>query len=216
LAIQHLPQDEDGVARGDPTPHAPSDQEIIQRVVQGDIEAFEVLVKRHRSLVFGVVARHVPRESIEDVAQEVMVRAYQSLAGFSGRSSFRQWLRTIAVRSCCDYWRDRQRHREIPLSTLTEDHQTWVDQLLTTQSREAFHQLVKRTEAKEILDYALERIAPEDRMVLSLVHLEGLPVKEAAELLGWSVIKTKVKAHRARREMRKIIVKLIGERWSTS
>jgi len=52
--------------------------------------------------------------------------------------------------------------------------------------------------------------------VLSLVHLEGLPVKEAAELLGWSVIKTKVKAHRARREMRKIIVKLIGERWSTS
>jgi len=64
LAIQHLPQDENGVARGDPTPHAPSDQEIIQRVVQGDIEAFEVLVKRHRSLVFGVVARHVPRESI--------------------------------------------------------------------------------------------------------------------------------------------------------
>ncbi len=216
MAIQHLPQDEDGVARGDPTPHTPSDQEIIQRVVQGDIDSFEILVTRNRSLVFGVVARHVPRESIEDVAQEVMVKAYQSLASFSGRSSFRQWLRTIAVRSCCDYWRDRQRHREIPLGTLTKDHQTWVDQLMTTQSREAFNQLVEQREAKEILDYALERIAPEDRMVLSLVHLEGLPMKEVAELLGWSVTKTKVKAHRARREMRKIIVKLIGERWPTS
>jgi RNA polymerase sigma-70 factor (ECF subfamily) len=69
-----------------------------------------------------------------------------------------------------------------------------------------------RAEGKEVLHYALERISAEDRMVLSLVHLEGLPVKEAAELLGWSVVKTKVRAHRARREMRKIIAELMEVR----
>jgi RNA polymerase sigma-70 factor, ECF subfamily len=212
FAIHHPQRNEHDATRIDYAPDASPDLEIIQRVVKGDIQAFEVLVQRYRSLVFGVVARHVPRGSIEDVAQEVLVRTYQSLPGFSARSSFRRWLTTIAVRSCCDFWRNRERHPEVPLSTLTEEHQAWLDEALAPQSREVFREQIERAEAKEILDYALERIAAEDRMVLSLVHLEGLPVKEAAELLGWSVIKTKVKAHRARREMRRIIVKLIGER----
>lgn len=208
----HRPHpNEDDVTGSDHAPAASHDLEIIQRVVEGDLEAFEGLVHRYRSLVFKVVARHVPRWSVEDVAQEVMVRAYQSLPGFSARSSFQHWLTTIAVRSCCDFWRNRER-REVPLSTLTEEHQTWLDEVLACRSREVFQDQVARMEAKDILDYALERIAPEDRMILALVHLEGLSVKEAAELLGWSVIKTKVKAHRARREMRKIIGKLIGER----
>lgn len=190
----------------------PPDREIIKRVVQGEINAFAMLLQRYRAMVFRVVARHVPRDSVEDVAQEVFVRAYQSLPGFSARSAFGRWLATIAVRSCCDFWRNRERHREVPLSTLTEDHHTWLDETLASQSREGFREQVERAEAKEILDFALERLPAEDRMVLSLVHLEGLPVKEAAELLGWSVVKTKVKAHRARRQMRGIIVKLIGER----
>lgn len=171
-----------------------------------------MLVHRYRSLVFGVVARHVPGSSVEDVAQEVFVRVFQSLPGFSARSSFRHWLTTIVVRTCCDFWRNRERHREIPLSALTDEHQTWLDGVLACRSREAFFEQTDQAEGKEVLQYALERLPAEDRMVLSLVHLEELPVKEAAELLGWSVIKTKVKAHRARRVMRKIIVDLIGER----
>lgn len=212
IAIQRPQRNENDVAGSDHAPNVPPDHEIIDRVVKGEIEVFEVLVQRYRSLVFGVVARHVPWQSVEDVAQEVFVRAYQSLPGFSARSAFGRWLATIAVRSCCDFWRNRQRHREVPLCTLTEEHQTWLDEALASQSREVFREQVERAEAKEILDYALERVPAEDRMVLSLVHLEGLPVKEAAKLLGWSVIKTKVKAHRARREMRRIIVELIGER----
>ena len=210
--IQRPQRNEHEVTGSDHAPDGPPDHEIIDRVLKGDTAAFEVLVRRYRSLVFGVVARHVPQGSIEDVAQEVFVRAFQSLAGFTARSAFRRWLATIAVRSCCDFWRNRERHREVPLSNLTEEHQTWLDGVLASRSREVFQEQVERMEAKEILDYALERISAEDRMVLSLVHLEGVPIKEAAELLGWSVIKTKVKAHRARRQLRGIIVKLLGER----
>jgi RNA polymerase sigma-70 factor, ECF subfamily len=212
FAIRQVQQNEYQVAGSHHDSSEPDDQEIIHRVVSGEVDAFEVLLRRYRSLVFGIVVRHVPHGSVEDVAQDVFVRVYQSLAGFSARSPFRNWLATIAVRSCCDFWRNRERSREVPLSTLTEDHQTWLDGVLACRSREAFLEQTDREEGKEVLHHALERISAEDRMVLSLVHLQGLPVKEAAELMGWSVVKTKVRAHRARREMRKIIAELMEVR----
>ncbi len=192
-----------------PLPGEPLDQEIIRRVVSGDADAFEVLLQRYRSLVFGIVNKHVPHDSAEEVAQDVFVRAYQSLSGYHAKSSFRRWIATIAIRSCCDFWRNRERNREVPLSTLTEEHQKWLDEVLAPQSREAFLEQATQREAREVLHYALRRLSPDDRMVLSLVHLEGLPVREAANLLGWSVIKTKVKAHRARQEMRRVIIEIL-------
>jgi RNA polymerase sigma-70 factor (ECF subfamily) len=99
----------------------------------------------------------------------------------------------------------------VPLSTLTDDHQRWLDEALASQSREAFFEQTTKREGEEVLQYALEKLPAEDKMVLSLVHLQGLSLREAATVLGWGLIKTKVRAHRARRQMRKIITELIGE-----
>jgi RNA polymerase sigma-70 factor, ECF subfamily len=186
------------------------DEEIIEKVLGGDIDAFEVLLRRYRPLVFGIVLKHVPRDRGEEVAQDVFVRAYQSLPGYAAKSSFPRWLATLAVRSCYDFWRNHRRNRELPLSSLTQEHQKWLDETLAPQSREAFLEHTTREEGKEVLRYALDRLSAEDRMALSLVHLEGHSVKETAEMLGWGVIKTKVRVHRARRELRNIILELIG------
>jgi RNA polymerase sigma-70 factor, ECF subfamily len=188
----------------------PDDDEIIRRVVAGHVNVFEVLLRRYRSLVFGIVIRHIPPDSTEDVAQEVFVRAYQSLPGYGGKGPFSRWLTTVAVRSCCDFW--RRRNPEIPLSALTEEHQKWLDEVLAPRSREDFREEADRREGEEVLRYALDRLSPEDRMVLSLIHLEGISVREAANMLGWSMIKTKVRAHRARRQMRSIILELLAAR----
>jgi RNA polymerase sigma-70 factor, ECF subfamily len=200
------------VSRVDDHPEGPNDDEIIQRVVSGEINAFEVLLRKYRPLVFGIVIKHVPRDNAEEVAQDVFVRAYQSLPGYAAEGSFPAWLATIAVRSCCDFWRNHERNREHSLSSLTEEHQKWLDEVLAPRSWEAFREQAARREGEEVLRYALERLTAEDRMALSLVHLEGLSVREAASLLGWSMVKTKVRAHRARRQMRKIILELIRER----
>jgi RNA polymerase sigma-70 factor, ECF subfamily len=189
----------------------PNDSEIIRRVAAGQLNAFEVLLHRYRALVFGIVAKHVPAESTEEVAQEVFVRAYQALPGYAARSSFARWLTTLAVRSCYDFWRNHRRNREIPLSALTEEHQEWLDEVLAPQSREAFQEQAGRREAAEVLRHALDRLSAEERMVLSLVHLEGLSIREAARELGWGLVKTKVRAQRARRQMRRIILDLLGE-----
>ena len=80
-----------------------------------------------------------------------------------------------------------------------------MDNLLADQSNEIFKREAAATEAREVLDHALGRLSAEDRLVVTLVHLEGLPVKEAAVLLGWSTITVKVRAHRSRKKLRRII-----------
>ncbi|MFI5401279.1 MAG: RNA polymerase sigma factor, partial [SAR324 cluster bacterium] len=69
----------------------------------------------------------------------------------------------------------------------------------------------RRAEARELLDYALTQVSPEDRMVISLVHLEGLSAQEAARRLGWSAVNVKVRAHRTRRKMRRLIEDWLGQ-----
>ena len=190
----------------------PSDMEIVRRIVDGEVNAFEVLVERYRSLVFGIVLRHAPRESAEEVAHEVFVRSFQSLKTYSGESPFGHWLARIAVRSCCDFYRDRHRNFEIPLSRITDEHQKWFDDVLAADSRDAFERSVESREAKEVLSYALDRLSPEDRMVLGLVYLDGMSTAEAADMLGWSRVGVRVRAHRAKRLMRKIVSGLLQEK----
>ena len=199
-------------AVADVMPDRSPDEEIIGRIAAGDVNAFEILVGRYRRLVFGIVSRHLPPEEVEEIANEAFLRAYQSLGTFSGSGPFKAWLARIAVCCCYDFWREKHRRREVPFGALGDEHAEWLDSILAAGSREAFEREVAGREAAEVLDYALARLSPENRMVVTLVHLEGLSVKEAARLLGWSVVGVKVRAHRSRKELRKIIEGLPGMR----
>jgi len=153
-----------------------------------------------------IVQRHIPRKDVEEIAQETFVRAYRSLQTFRGKSDFSQWLSAIAVRSCYDYWRKAYRSREIPMSTLTEKHESWLEDVLSDASEQAQEDGEDlQTEAKDLLNWALAQLSAEERMVIELVYLEGLSVKEAAVLLGWSVANVKVRSFRSRRKLEKIL-----------
>ena len=78
--------------------------------------------------------------------------------------------------------------------------------MLATQSEDRFYNLVRRREATEVLEWALGQLSPENRAVLTLVHLDGHSVREAAQLLGWSVVNVKVRAHRARQMLRTLLL----------
>lgn len=163
---------------------------------------------RHQEHVARIVAGHVPREMVDEVAHDVFVRAYTSLPTYSFRTPFSHWLSTIAVRSCYDEWRAASARKEVPLSgpsDVPEEQQEWMEHVLAAQSRERFDALVRQQDASDLLQRALAQLSPENRMVLTLVHLEGHSVREAAELLGWTVVNVKVRAHRARQQLRKIL-----------
>lgn len=185
--------------------YSSADAEIVHQVVSGDVNAFERLLKRYEAHVMRIVKKHIPFDKVEEVAQDVFVRAYQSLPNFKGDDRFKQWLSTITIRTCYDFWRKHYRYREIPVSSLSEKHQVWLEEATATRSSQSFDERDSQKEAREILDWALDRLSPEDRMVLELVYLEGYSVKEAANLLGWSTAKVKVRSFRSRKKLHKLI-----------
>lgn len=184
---------------------AVSDADIVQRVLEGDVNAFSELLERYRELVLIIVKKHVPYDQVEETAQDVFVRAFQSLRGFRDADRFKQWLSSIAVRTCYDFWRRYYRNREMPQSQLSDEHRNFLDRALADASSSRWSEAGKRAEAREILDWALDRLSPEDRMVLELIHLEGYSGKEAAALLGWSVANVKVRAFRSRKKLEKLL-----------
>ena len=181
------------------------DEEVVARVLEGNVNAFETLLHRHSDLVARIVKRHVPLQGAEEVAQDVFVRVYESLPSFKGKSIFRRWLSSIAVRTCYDYWRKAYRCREVVMTQLTEKHQEWLEEAVSRESEETRREADARKEAQDLLNWALAKMSPEDRMVLELIHLEGLSVKEVAELLGWSPANIKVRSFRARKKMEKLL-----------
>jgi RNA polymerase sigma-70 factor, ECF subfamily len=190
----------------------PLDSDVISRVNAGDVDAFECLVHRYTPLLFGIASRHVPRDRVEELVQDAFVEAFRSLGSYAHRAPFHHWLSRIAVRCCYSFWRSYHRRAEIPVSSLSEESENWMNRILDAHSQEVFEAEVARSEAAEVLDHALGRLSPKDRMVVSLVHLDGYSVQEAADLMGWTAVALKVRAHRSRTKLRKIILELLSHR----
>ena len=191
---------------------APSDEEIVRQVVSGNANAFEQLVRRYQNHILTIIKKHLPHEYVLDTAQDVFLRVYQSLVTFKGESDFGHWLATIAVRTCYDFWRKHSRFREYPMSHFTEKHQVWLEEALSDNSSQSFDESASQKEAKEILDWALDRLSAQDRMVLELVYLEGYSVKEAARLLGWTSANVKVRSFRSRKRLYNLLSKQLKPR----
>mgnify|MGYP001821254462 CR=1 FL=1 len=187
----------------------PTDAEIVRRVVEGDVNAFESLLTRYKDHVLKIIGKHMPHQEVEETAQDVFIRVYQSLPTFKAKSNFRQWVSSIAVRTCYDYWRKVYRSREVPMSSLSERHQDWLEKAMSDQSDRSFQKKGSREEAIEVLDWALGKLSAKDRMVMELVYLEGLSGKEAADLMGLSVANIKIRSLRSRRKLEKLLTGLV-------
>jgi RNA polymerase sigma-70 factor (ECF subfamily) len=189
----------------------PSDADIVRQIVDGNVNAFESLVTRYEVLVLKIVKKHVPPSEVEETVQNVFVQAYRSLSTFKGKSHFSQWLSSIAIRACYDYWRRAYRSQEVPMCALTEKHRKWLDAVISEESERGVDEEGSQKEARELLDFALATLSAEDRMVLELVYLEGLSVKEAAGQLGWSTANVKVRSFRARKKLQKLLREIMQE-----
>jgi RNA polymerase sigma-70 factor (ECF subfamily) len=180
------------------------ESELVRRIRQGETDRFAELIDRYQRHVSRIVGRRVPADQVHELVHEVFVKAYVNLGQFSDSVPFEHWLAGIAVRTCYDFWRARARE-DVPVSALSEDHQRWIEQTLSTRSDRQFRDQTAKQEAAEVLEWALGQLSPENRAVLTLVHLDGYSVREAAQLLGWSLVNVKVRAHRARRTLRALL-----------
>ena len=186
-----------------------TDAELIAAVLKGDTASFEPLVQRHSPRVFATVRRYARRESeIEDIAQEIWLKSFQKLATFRGDAPFEHWLMRLAVRTCYDFLRAHRRNREMAFSELTDSETDWLDMFVANpdDARE------NAAAARQLVERVLDQLSPPARMIITLLEIEDRTVKEIAELTGWSVPLVKVRAFRARAEMRKCLAKTLPER----
>lgn len=188
----------------------PSDAELIAATRSGDEASFEPLAARYSPRIFATARRYARRESeVEDIVQEVWIKAYQKLNSFRGDAPFEHWLMRLAVRTCYDFLRAHQRNRETSFSALTEPETDWLESYVKdpgTADETA-------AAARELVNRVLAELSPADRLVITLLEIEERSVKEIAALTGWSVALVKVRAFRARAQMRKRLAKVAREKY---
>lgn len=179
------------------------DQELIARTLQGDQIAFEVLVHRYSRQVLRVIRGVLARSSeVEDIAQEVFLRAYRSLGQVQAGSRLGPWLVRIAVNLCYDHLRRLRRRRERTFSELTERETMALDTLLKDET--ALTQ-IDRLSLRDLAERLVGQLAPQDRAVLLLKEREGMETGEIARALGCSETAVRLRLFRARRALRKLL-----------
>jgi RNA polymerase sigma-70 factor (ECF subfamily) len=188
----------------------PSDLALVNLVRTGDEAAFEDLFNRHRRRVSLIASRFFrQREQIEEIMQESFTKAYFALSDFSNtqENSFAAWLARIAFNACYDELRRLKRRPESLLGDISEEESVWLkDNLPAIETKS---DIESATISKDLAAKLLSRLSPEDRRVLIMLDAEGMTVAEIAKLMKWSTPKVKVRAHRARASLRRVLKKFL-------
>ena len=194
--------------------HAPArapgraDAELAARARDGDEAAFEELFLRHRRRVALIASRFFrERHQIEEVVQESFTKAFFALGDFTNRrdASFAAWLARISFNACYDELRRQKRRPEGALEDVTEEEAARLRGRARGDGADAEGRAVSRDLAAKLL----ARLAPEDRLLLVMLDVEGLSVAEIAALNGWTASKVKVRAHRARAHLRRVLERFL-------
>jgi RNA polymerase sigma-70 factor, ECF subfamily len=205
----------EGTPRGSPLERtskassAADDRELVRRAKQDEKDAFEQLVQRHQHRVFAVAGGILRRrEDVEDIAQQVFVKAYFALKRFDERAAFSTWLYKITVNECWDLLRKKKVRPLVYESELSDDQSRQYAVAGETGRPEP--DISERLEARQRVDRLLEDLEDRDRLMLILKEVEGFAVEEIAEILDLNANTVKVRLFRARRRIVSLARKRAG------
>jgi len=179
---------------------AATDQELVCASLDGDLNAFDEIVRRHQTMLSRCLYRFCPyRADLEDLVQEAFIKCFRKLNAWEPTAPFENWLRKIAYNTGYDYFRKNSRN---PASIAMDDSEE-ADFVLGTLSEKSDQR--RAFEVTEQAHKILALLPLDDRQILTLQYLEELPIAEIADQMGWGLSKTKVKSFRARKKLRKIL-----------
>ena len=173
-----------------------TDEELVEAANRGDDEAFRLLVVRHKRRVIRLASRFfTDLYELDDVCQEVFIKAYEHLGTYRREAPFEHWLTRITVNACHDALKKaKPRRGHLPLEDLSIE---------IGDPRPGDEYAARR--AYEVLTTALARLKPDERLIVTLLGLEEKTIQEIGGLTGWSEGNIRVRAHRARQALKKIL-----------
>ena len=179
---------------------------VIQSVLDGDVNAFETLVKEYEKNVYNLALRMTGNsEDAADMSQEAFIKAYNSLSSFRGDSKFSVWLYRIVSNVCLDYLRSRTRKPTVSLSTENDDgEEVELDIADESQSPEL---LLDKSLTRDAVRRGLAALPPDHREILMLREIQGLSYEEIAAALGLEAGTVKSRIFRARKKLCSFLIK---------
>jgi len=190
---------------------------LIRQAQEGDQQAFETLLRMHDRYVFTVIGSFVRRkQDVEDLAQDVFLKAYLALRQFRPGAPFAPWLRRITVNTCYDYLRKIRRHAEVTFTDLGESERDVMRSLAEHGYPAIDNQHGDRVAARDLAERILAGLTPKDRLVITLREVHGLEIAEIADALGCTRAAAKVRLWRARRAMQAGLQRLIRQEEETA
>jgi RNA polymerase sigma factor (sigma-70 family) len=172
------------------------DNEIISKVLRGEQALYSDLVKRYQSFVFTIALRYTPnREDAEEIAQDVFVKAYRSLADFRGESKFSTWLYTIVTTTCITFLR----RKKLPIHSLDNEN---VFELADNQNSGFRANLVEQKSKVQVINEAIKLLSVDDARIITLFYQGEQSLEEIGRIIGVDPNTVKVKLHRARQRLK--------------
>jgi RNA polymerase sigma-70 factor (ECF subfamily) len=180
------------------------EQDCLRRIEQGDEVAARELLHFFFPFVLKLVRAHLPRRiSEEDLVQMIFIKVFHKLDQYVGRMPLEHWISRIAVNTCLNALKAEKIRPEWRLGDFTEETAAGIEKLAATEIDTASNDDVDV--AKKLVAELIAQLSPEDRLVITLLHLEEKSVEEIHALTGWSRSVIKVRAFRARAKMKRML-----------
>ena len=179
---------------------------LVQRIQNGDADAFAVLMEEYQKKVYLLALRTVGnQQDAEDMTQEAFLRAYRSIHSFRGDSKLSVWLYRLTTNLCIDLLRSRGRKPTVSLTVEDSDEDT--QELDVTDERYDPEEIFQRRELQRAVQRGLAALPEDYRVILVLRELEGLSYAEIGEVLGLEEGTVKSRLFRARKKLCEFLIK---------
>ncbi|MGI2067172.1 RNA polymerase sigma factor RpoE [Shewanella sp. MF08487] len=187
-----------------------SDQQLVERVQQGDKNAFNLLVLKYQSKVISLISRYVRNQAdVADVAQEAFIKAYRALPNFRGESAFYTWLYRIAVNTAKNYLVSQG--RRTPANDVDAEDAEYYEGSDALKEFASPERLLLSEEIKKVIFDTLETLPEELRMAISLRELDGMSYEDIAIVMECPVGTVRSRIFRAREAIDKKLQPLLEE-----
>lgn len=175
-----------------------NDQHYINLILNGDANAFSVIVDHYKDLVFSLTIRMLKnREEAEEVSQDAFIKVYKSLPRFKGDSKFSTWIYKIAYNTCLDRLKKNKKfYNDVPIDEFTEHQVKTIDDALEN---------LEVKEREQAIQDCISLLPSEDGFLLTLYYFEEQSLDDISKVMGVTPNNVKVKLFRSRKKLAAIL-----------